>query len=63
MENKIDFEKELSRLEEIVNKIESGVLPLEESISLFEEGQKIIVSLKGALEEAKNTIEKYNSEK
>lgn len=63
MENKIDFEKELARLEEIVNKIESGVLPLEESISLFEEGQKIIVSLKGALEEAKNTIEKYTVEK
>ncbi len=63
MENKIDFEKELARLEEIVNKIESGVLPLEESISLFEEGQKIIASLKGALEEAKNTIEKYTVEK
>ncbi len=63
MENKIDFEKELARLEEIVDKIESGVLPLEESISLFEEGQKIIASLKGALEDAKAAIEKYAAEK
>ncbi len=63
MENKIDFEKELARLEEIVDKIESGVIPLEESISLFEEGQKIIASLKGALEDAKAAIEKYTAEK
>lgn len=59
MENKIEFEKELSRLEEIVSKVESGVLPLEESIALFEEGQKIIASLKGALEEAKETVANY----
>ena len=34
----MDFEKKLSRLEEIVGKMESGNLSLEESLKLFEEG-------------------------
>lgn len=34
----MDFEKKLTRLEEIVGKMESGNLPLEESLKLFEEG-------------------------
>ena len=36
----MDFEKKLGRLEEIVGKMESGNLPLEESLKLFEEGVK-----------------------
>jgi exodeoxyribonuclease VII small subunit len=38
---KMDFEKKLSRLEEIVEKMESGEMPLEESLKLFEEGVKL----------------------
>ena len=34
----MDFEKKLSRLEEIVHKMEKGDLALEESLKLFEEG-------------------------
>jgi exodeoxyribonuclease VII small subunit len=36
----MDFEKKLTRLEEIVTKMESGSLPLEDSLKLFEEGVK-----------------------
>lgn len=36
----MDFEKKLTRLEEIVAKMESGNLTLEESLKLFEEGVK-----------------------
>lgn len=36
----MDFEKKLNRLEEIVTKMESGDLSLEESLKLFEEGIK-----------------------
>jgi exodeoxyribonuclease VII small subunit len=36
----VDFEKKLKRLEEIVQKMEKGDLPLEESLKLFEEGVK-----------------------
>lgn len=37
----MDFEKKLSRLEEIVHKMEKGDLALEESLKLFEEGVKL----------------------
>jgi exodeoxyribonuclease VII small subunit len=36
----MDFEKKLSRLEEIVSKMEGGDLSLEDSLKLFEEGVK-----------------------
>jgi len=35
---KQSFEKVLSRLEEIAEKLESGDLPLEESLKIFKEG-------------------------
>ena len=34
----MDFEKKLTRLEDIVGKMESGNLSLEDSLKLFEEG-------------------------
>lgn len=37
----MDFEKKLTRLEEIVNKMESGDLSLEDSLKMFEEGVKL----------------------
>lgn len=37
----MDFEKKLTRLEDIVEKMESGDLALEESLKLFEEGIKL----------------------
>jgi len=57
-ETKIDFEKSLKRLDEIVNKIENETLPLEETLKLYEEGKKLITSLEKALKEAEEKIEK-----
>lgn len=37
----MDFEKKLSRLEEIVTKMEGGDLTLEDSLKFFEEGVKL----------------------
>lgn len=37
----MDFEKKLSRLEEIVTKMEGGDLTLEDSLRFFEEGVKL----------------------
>ena len=56
-EKKIDFEKSLKRLDEIVNKIEGETLPLEESLKLYEEGRKLISSLESALKDAEKKIE------
>ena len=58
MPEKIDFEKEMKRLDEIVDKISSQNLPLDECLALYQEGQKIIKNLENALEEAKEKVEK-----
>ena len=56
-EKKIEFEKELKRLEEIVTKIQDESLPLDESVKLYEEGNKIIVTLREELAKAEAKIE------
>ena len=56
-ETKIDFEKSLKRLDEIVNKIENETLPLEECLKLYEEGQQIIKLLSEELKNAEEKIE------
>ena len=56
-EKKIDFAKEIQRLDEIVNEVSSKALPLEESLKLYEEGTKIIKKLEAALKEAEEKVE------
>ena len=56
-EEKIEFEKSLERLEEIVAKVEGETLPLEESLKLYEEGKKLITSLEKTLKEAERKVE------
>jgi exodeoxyribonuclease VII small subunit len=51
------FEDALQRLEDIVNKLESEEVPLEETISLFEEGQELINFCNKKLEEVKHKVE------
>lgn len=58
MEEKIDFEKSLKRLDEIVNITENETLSLEESMKLFEEGKKLIASLEKTLKEAEEKVKK-----
>lgn len=57
-ETSIDFEKETKRLDEIVEKISSQSVSLDECLKLYQEGQKIVKSLEKALEDAKDKVEK-----
>ena len=41
MAQKMTFETAITRLEEIVNSLESGDQPLEQSLKLFEEGSSL----------------------
>ncbi len=52
----MDFEKNLTRLEEIVHKLENGELALEESLKLFEEGVKISRLCNTKLTEAEKRV-------
>ena len=52
-EKNFDFEKNLSKLENIVEKLESEDTPIEKSLEFFEEGVKISKELSGKLDEVK----------
>jgi exodeoxyribonuclease VII small subunit len=51
------FEQQLKALEAIVERMEEGDLPLEESVKLFEEGLKLSDDCKKELEAAEGKIQ------
>lgn len=51
------FELALQQLEQIVQKLEKGELPLEESLKLYEDGIRLSRLCHGKLEEAEGRIE------
>ena len=51
------FEECLERLEKIVQELEKGDVPLEKSLTLFEEGMKLSNSCRKELEEAEGKVE------
>jgi exodeoxyribonuclease VII small subunit len=51
------FEDALQQLEQIVQKLEKGELPLEESLKLYEQGIRLSRLCHGKLEEAEGKIE------
>ena len=52
MEQSKTFEASLTRLEEIVKKMERGDVPLDQALALFEEGTGLIRSCSNMLDEA-----------
>lgn len=52
------FEEKLTKLTEIVEKLEAGnELPLEDSLKLFEEGVNLVSSCREMLEKAEQRVE------
>lgn len=56
MSKKQTFEKALERLEEIARALETGDIPLEESLKYFEEGMELIEYCNSKLDEAQKKI-------
>jgi len=56
-QRKGDFEKSLLRLEEVVKRLESPDLALDEAMKLFEEGVKLSRECQKQLEEAEGRVE------
>jgi exodeoxyribonuclease VII small subunit len=54
----LSFEAALQRLEQIVQKLESGQAPLEESIALYEEGARLKAHCEDRLKAAQLRVEK-----
>ena len=57
-EKAINFEEELNHLKQIVNDIQEKDLSIDESLKLYEEGQKIIATLSEELKKAEEKVEK-----
>jgi exodeoxyribonuclease VII small subunit len=56
-QKKPDFERSLARLEEVVSKLESPQLSLDEAMKLFEEGVALSRECQKQLEEAEGKVE------
>lgn len=63
MASKMTYEQAMERLEEIVEKLNDGSLPLDESIKLFEESTKLAAFCNKSLEKAKLKITELSEEK
>ncbi len=55
--DKLTFEQAISQLQEIVEKVETGQIGLEEAIGQYETGCKLVQHCKGILENAERKIE------
>jgi exodeoxyribonuclease VII small subunit len=54
----LSFEEALGALEDIVSRLESGSVPLDESISLYERGEELRKQCQARLDAAQQRIEK-----
>ena len=55
---KNNFEEQLNKLQEIVNKLESGNVPLEDALNEFQAGVKLSRELEKKLNDAEQTVAK-----
>ena len=62
MEKEIKFEKQMKKLQEIVEKLERNDIELDESISLYEEGLKLSKTLKDQLAQFEEKIVSLNKD-
>lgn len=53
-----NFEQSLTRLEEVVQLLERGDLPLEEGLKAFEEGTRLAKECQNRLDAAEKRVEK-----
>ncbi len=53
----MSFETDVSRIEEIAQKLNASDITLEQSLALFEEGMHLAKELEKTLEEAKRKVE------
>jgi len=53
---KLSFEEAMSALEDVVRQLESGNVPLEQSISLYEHGAKLKAHCEAKLKDAETKV-------
>ncbi len=61
-QSEINFEQSLKQLESLVERLEQGQLPLQESINLFQQGIHAAKQCHTYLNEAQQVVEQLSSE-
>ncbi|HMB30876.1 MAG TPA: exodeoxyribonuclease VII small subunit [Desulfohalobiaceae bacterium] len=54
------YEQQIQRIQEIVNQLEKGDIPLEQSLALFKEGTELVQHCRKQLNEAKHKVQIYS---
>jgi exodeoxyribonuclease VII small subunit len=60
--NELSFEQAYSQLEEVVAKLESGEMSLEESVKLFEQGKQLASHCQSLLDKAELRVKKLSDD-
>ncbi|MHC4150599.1 MAG: exodeoxyribonuclease VII small subunit [Planctomycetota bacterium] len=60
--NKLNFEQSIKELTSIVQKIEQGQIPLQDSLQQYEKGMELIKHCRGILQKAEERIEKISKQ-
>ena len=60
--NKLSFEKALAELEQIVQKLERGDVPLEESVTIYERGEALKRRCEELLRQAEARVDKITTD-
>ncbi len=60
-EEALSFEETLTALEEVVAQLESGGLTLEETVALYERGQRLVALCNARLDKAELQIEQLSN--
>ena len=61
--SEVSFEKAMSELEEVINKLEYGEVPLEDSIKLYERGAELKKICEAKLKEAEQKVKNITLDK
>jgi exodeoxyribonuclease VII small subunit len=59
---KLTFEQSIKALTEIVSKVETGQVPLQESLDQYEKGMAVIAHCRRILQQAEKRIERISAE-
>ena len=60
--SKLNFEQSIKELTSIVEKIEQGQIPLQDSLEQYEKGMALIKHCRGILQKAEERIEKISKQ-
>mgnify|MGYP001502340652 CR=1 FL=1 len=58
MSEKLSFEESMTRLEDLVNQLESGDMPLDEALKAFEQGITLVKGCQKKLSQAEMKVQK-----